>query len=290
VGFEWAYAGRYDRIAAVLAATPKATLADMAALQTDTRSPVAARLLPVLRAVGTDDAGLRDTIAWLAAWDMRLAAGSPQAALFETWFGRYLRRLVMEAVMPAGLRAEVGPAEVTAVVGLMERPDARLGPDPAAARDRLMLAALRAALADLDRELGPDRARWAWGRLHRVVFEHPLAAFADAALRARMTVGPAALGGSGQTVGAAAYRVRDFRAVAGASFRMLLDVGNWDASLAINGPGQSGDPASPHFRDLFPLWLAGKYIPLSYSRAAVERVTERRIELAPAARAVSVRK
>jgi penicillin amidase len=290
VGFEWAYAGRYNRIAAVLAATPKATLAGMAALQTDTLSPVAERLLPVLRAVRTEDAGLRDAIAWLAAWNMRLDAESPQAALFETWFGRYLRRQVAEAVLPASLHAAVGPGEVIAVIDLMEHPDARLGADPAAARDRLMLAALRAALADLDRELGPDRARWAWGRLHRVVFEHKLAAFADAALKARMTVGPAALGGSGQTVGAAAYRVRDFRAVAGASFRMLLDVGGWDASLAINSPGQSGDPASPHFRDLFPLWLAGEYFPLSYSRAAVERVTERRIELEPPAREVSVRK
>ena len=96
-------------------------------------------------------------------------------------------------------------------------------------------------------------------------------------------MGPAGKSGSGQTVGAAAYRSHDFRAVAGASFRMVLDVGNWDASLAVNSPGQSGDPASAHFRDLFPLWLAGEYFPLAYSRAAVERATERRIELVPAA-------
>jgi penicillin amidase len=283
VGFEWAYAGRYNRIAAVLEATPKATVADMARLQNDELSPLAAPLIGVLRGLATDDPELRSAIAWLGEWDGQLTAESPQGALFEMWFGRYLRRDVVAAVMPEPLRAAVWPGEVAAILALMQHPDARLGADPVATRDRVMLASLRAALTDISRELGADRTRWAWGRLHKVVFEDPIAAFADPALRAAMTVGPAGKSGSGQTVGAAAYRSHDFRAVAGASFRMVLDVGNWDASLAVNSPGQSGDPASAHFRDLFPLWLAGEYFPLAYIRAAVERATERRIELVPAA-------
>ena len=36
----------------------------------------------------------------------------------------------------------------------------------------------------------------------------------------------------------------DYQLIAGASFRMVLDVGNWDASRTINTPGQSGDPFS----------------------------------------------
>ena len=31
--------------------------------------------------------------------------------------------------------------------------------------------------------------------------------------------------------------------------RLILDVGNWDASVCVNAPGQSGDPASPHYAD-----------------------------------------
>jgi penicillin amidase len=52
---------------------------------------------------------------------------------------------------------------------------------------------------------------------------------------------------------------------------MVLDVGNWDQSRAINTPGQSGNPYSAHYRDLAPLWAAGEYVPLLYSRDAVER-------------------
>ena len=71
---------------------------------------------------------------------------------------------------------------------------------------------------------------------------------------------------------------------AGASVRMVLDVGRWDNSVAINTPGQSGDPFSPHYRDLFPLWAAGNYVPLLFSRAAVEREAETVLTLMPADR------
>ena len=62
-----------------------------------------------------------------------------------------------------------------------------------------------------------------------------------------------------------------------------MDVGAWDNSMAINTPGQSGDPMSPHYRDLFPLWAAGTYVPLRYSRAAVEGDAETVIRFTPAA-------
>ena len=71
--------------------------------------------------------------------------------------------------------------------------------------------------------------------------------------------------------------------VHGASFRMVVDVGAWDNSVTINTPGQSGDPFSPHYRDLFPSWAAGGFVPMLYSRRAVERATERVISLHPAA-------
>ena len=62
---------------------------------------------------------------------------------------------------------------------------------------------------------------------------------------------------------------------------MVLDVGQWDASRVVNTPGQSGDPSSPHYRDLAPLWAAGNYFPLLYSRDAVERNVSQRLQLQP---------
>jgi len=84
-------------------------------------------------------------------------------------------------------------------------------------------------------------------------------------------------------VNASAYRTSDFRQIGGPSARLVIDVGNWDNSKAVNHPGQSGDPDSQHYRDLAPLWRAGQYFPLLYSVKAVENAAERKIELSPPA-------
>ena len=69
------------------------------------------------------------------------------------------------------------------------------------------------------------------------------------------------MGGGNNVPHAAGYSTSTFKVTSGASFRMVLDVGNWDASRAINTPGQSGNPYSPHYRDLAPLWATGDYVP-----------------------------
>jgi penicillin amidase len=78
-----------------------------------------------------------------------------------------------------------------------------------------------------------------------------------------------------------AYRPQDFRVTIGASVRLVMDVGNWDASLFVNAPGQSGDSRSPHYHDLAPLWAKGEYAPLLYSDDAVSAATEAVIQLFP---------
>lgn len=62
----------------------------------------------------------------------------------------------------------------------------------------------------------------------------------------------------------------------------MIDVGDWDASVAMNAPGQSGVPDSPHYRDLFADWAADRAFPLLYGRTAVARHTTRVITLRPA--------
>jgi penicillin amidase len=89
-------------------------------------------------------------------------------------------------------------------------------------------------------------------------------------------------GGGAFTVNANSYPSATMKVTGGASFRMALDVGNWDAALAFNVPGQSGDPASPHYSDLLDLWAKDTPFPLLYSRAAIEKATELKILLTPA--------
>jgi penicillin amidase len=145
----------------------------------------------------------------------------------------------------------------------------------------LLLASLRATLDELKARLGPDMNTWSWGRLHHARFEPAVAVLADRPLAAQMSVGPLQTPGSSSTPRAATWRNPDFRQTAGASVRLVMDVGGWDNSMAVNTPGQSGDPFSAHYRDLFPLWSAGGYFPLRFTRTAVEAETEAVLVLTP---------
>jgi penicillin amidase len=123
---------------------------------------------------------------------------------------------------------------------------------------------------------------WTWGRLHQAKWDPAIADLADPQLAAQLGVGPLQTPGSASTPRAQSYRASDFSVTAGASVRLVLDVGAWDNSVFINTPGQSADPYSAHYRDLFPKWAEGSYAPLAFSREAVGRVAETAIALTPA--------
>ena len=129
--------------------------------------------------------------------------------------------------------------------------------------------------------MGADSATWQWGRIHHGYFEHALSPLGSGGDGVRMDVGPLPIAGSDSTPMNTMYRTNDFRVVLGASFRIVIDVGGWDNSVCINSPGQSGDPRSPHYGDLAPLWSRGEYVPLLYSREAIDGAAERIIMLSP---------
>jgi len=278
VGFEWSNDARMARISEVLAANDKLTLADAMALQTDPYDITARRMVALLAPIKADEPKLASALELLRAWNHETSADSAGAALYEVWIGKHLGRTTVARAAPQAARAVIGGGDIAAVMDLLEHPDASL---PAQARDEVLRQSLTAAYDEVAQRLGPDPKAWAWGKLHQARFEHALSPLVDPARREALAVGPAPMPGTSLSPLAASWRPDTFRVTAGASFRMVLDVGAWDNSVTINTPGQSGDPASPHYRDLFPLWVKGEYVPLSYSRPAVEAATERVLTLIP---------
>jgi penicillin amidase len=267
-GFEWTDGARYARLSEALEGKRRWSVADTLALQTDVTCVPARRLCALL-------ARMPDThAAWvlLAGWDHRLAAESGPAALFEIWFGKHLLPGVLPALAPQGLADMVAAPDTQLILHLLE------GEEHAARRDQLLRGTLHAAWDEAVALLGPDPAAWAWGRLHQGYFEHPLSRLAPD-LVAQLDVGPVPKGGSYLTINNNGWRAKDFRVISGVSWRMVLDVGDWDASFTINSPGQSGDPDSPHYRDLFAVWAKDEYVPLLFSAAAVDAAAEARILL-----------
>jgi penicillin G amidase len=267
LGHEWTDRSRATRIHEALAAVAVHDLADSRALQTDVSSTPARRILAALDGLDLGPAG-----AFLARWDGRLEAGSAPAALFELWWTKHLKPALLAAVCPdPAVRPLLLPGDIETLVPLVE--DGRRLPD----RAGLLRATLDAAWADAVARLGSDPARWRWGSLHHGYFEHALTPLGAQDLDA----GPEPMGGSGATPMHTGYRPSDFRVIAGASVRLVMDVGDWDRSVCINAPGQSGDPRSPHYRDLTGRWAAGDYVPMLYTRAAVDAAARTVIRLVP---------
>jgi penicillin G amidase len=282
IAFEWTDRSRIDRINELLRAKTNMTLADSMAIQTDAVSTQSRRAVALLDTLSSQDPEVAQALALLKAWNHEESTSSAAAAIYEVWATKHLGRATVARATPEAARKLVGDAHLEAVIDYLERPDNALGADPMAARNAILSESLKAALAELTLRLGPSMTFWAWGRLHHATFEPAVAVLADPQLRAQMTVGPLETPGSSSTPRAQTYRASDFSVVSGASVRMVLDVGAWDNSVAINTPGQSDDPMSAHYRDLFPMWAEGSYAPLRFSRAAVERDAEDRIHLTPA--------
>ncbi len=284
VAFEWTDPSRVTRIKEVLAADARVSLYDSMQLQGDAVSPQARRLVKLVKSTpgGTVNINVDHAIKLLTSWDGHMAVDSPAAAIYETWSTRYLGKAVVARVTPAAARELVGGGHLEAIVTYLENPDTRLGARPLEARNEVILESLKAATDELAQRLGSDPHSWAWGRLHMAKWEPAIGVLADPQLRAQMTIGPVATPGSASTPRAQSYRASDFGVTAGASVRFVIDVGAWDNSMMINTPGQSADLGSRHYRDLFPIWAEGGYVPLAFSREAVDRVASRIIKLAPA--------
>jgi penicillin G amidase len=242
-------------------------------LQNDQLSLPAQRIVALLKNMPAPE--------MLRNWDGVEGVDSGPAALFEVWRTRHLGPAFVKAVLPPAAVGLIDQPDSAVLLDALEHPEAWFGTDAVAKRDRLLTTTLDSAYSDVTTLLGPDPATWKWGDLQHSRFEHPLSTMVDEATRGRLNVGPFPRGGSELTVNASPFQDNDFRHIRGPSFRMVLDVGSWDASLAVNTPGQSGVPDSPHYRDLANQWRSGTYFPLLYSRSEIERNAEQRIILLP---------
>jgi penicillin amidase len=269
---------RYDRIADVLKTQDKHTLADSVALQHDTLSTPARQFLALLPQ--TPSTAAKPAVDLLRAWDARIDRNSGAAALFEAVWREAGKRMLAAIVPPRakGLIPSIAPS---LLLELLARPDARLGADPAAARDAMLDAALVAGWAAIRDKLGPDPAAWRYGTLHQVRLRHPLSAI-PAIAKAFPAIEGEGSGGDGYTVMARWLGSSSWQVGGGASYLQVIDVGAWDNSLMLILPGQSTDPRSPHYRDQYRNWANGQMQPMPFSRAAVDARAATRTTLKPA--------
>jgi len=282
IGFEWSDPYRWTRAAEVLGSGRLHSMADMMALQTDYLSIPARTLVPMLRHVAPGGADTERARQMLLAWDFVLAPESVAAGVYNA-FERRLRGNVQAVVVPESARQHVRGMAMVKVIGHLTAPGGEFGEDPVAGRDAVLLRSLEEAVGDLRGRLGGDVERWQYGQpdyKHATIY-HPLSRAVPADLAARFTVGPLPRGGNSYTLNNTGGGDNQ---TSGASFRIIVDTGDWDLAVGSNTPGQSGDPDSPFYDNLFELWANDRFFPVFYSRERVESVAAERTMLVPGGR------
>ena len=279
IGWEWSDPYRWARASEVLGSGRRHTMTDMMALQTDYTSIPARTLVPMLRHLASSDAATERARQRLLAWDFVLAPESVAAGIYVAFEGR-LRQNVHAAFVPGSARGLLRGMALVKVVSHLTMPGGEFGADPVAGRDALVVRSLEEAVAELRGKLGADMDGWRYGQAaykHATIF-HPLSRALPGELADRFTVGPLPRGGYGNTLNSTGGGDNQ---TSGASFRIIVDTGDWDRAVGSNTPGQSGDPDSSFYENLFELWAADRYFPVFYSRERVESVAAERLMLTP---------
>ncbi|MFH9013009.1 penicillin acylase family protein [Streptomyces sp. NPDC017943] len=253
LGVEFAPPHRHDRIAALLAAKDRWSAADMPAVHVDTHLGSAAPLLDLLRSLGTltpGAAALRDR---LLAWDRRMDADSPDAALYAAVRSALVRRL---AAHPAFAALTVPPAYPEVF-----RPWLALLPRIGFALEHLLTA---------DDLYGVDRPAAAREAVEEVALRPPTGVWGDThrlapwrALEPQAPVEEPGLSGDHDCVlcTSGVPGLTDL-AARGPAARYVWDLARREDSRWVVPLGASGVPGSPHHRDQLPLWLGGDLVPV----------------------------
>ena len=261
----WAAPYRARRIQDLLTSKEKLSVEDFREIQADTYSYADAVFITEVLKLGAplqdSSPEWRELLAALDGCDAMMNPESASIALSAAMRDSFLRRITSGALGAelAGKYAWSGSG--TFVHRIITTQPREWLPKEFDSYQTLILACYRDARELLTKRIGPNRSQWTWGRLTQVRFQHPLA---NAPLiGGQFAIAPVPQSGGNYTVNRGPL----------VSMRYVADVGNWDNTRQGIPLGQSGDPASPHWKDQLESWLTVKPPVFPFSKNAVMNAT-----------------
>ncbi len=296
-GVDHAPGYRARRIQEMLNARPRFSIRDFQDMQLDVFDYLGQAIAPYFTLVDPRDAWERRAQKALVEWNYRRDRESVAALVFELVLIHLLDLVFADKLGPfAGdyigvprwpeLNSAFSYQAAVKLAQLLEQEDSWWFGEGMTGRPRtreeLLGLALTRAVQTLKDEIGEDARRWQWGRLHQVIWRHPLGGLRF--FRNLLNRGPFPAAGSPFTINAhhIDYSLPIKTITAAPVFRMVVDPDNWDRSTFVTCPGQSGLPSHRFYDNLMHVWLEGEMVPMRFSRAKVEESDPLyRLELTP---------
>jgi penicillin G amidase len=299
LGNIWMNGYRARRVTEMLANKTNLGLEDFCRIQMDVTCLPGLEFVDKLKALDLgskngEDEDLNLALEKIFSWDGRLATDSVGGTLYEV-----TRHILIRELLEPGLGKELtlklmgqgfhpllkstqefyGYDTVT-LLRLMDNP-ASGWVQQAGGLEAAAAHSLKAAVAWLRAELGPDPESWQWGRLHQVPFSHALSL--QKPLDQVFNRGPFSIGGNTDTpCQTSTHPATPYgNNLNSPSNRHIIDLGNFSRSLWIFPPGQSGQLGSKHYDDLIDPWLNGRYHPMLWEREEIEGELAARLVLEP---------
>lgn len=273
---------RMMRIVDVLSAADALTLSDMKDLQNDWYNMHAARRLPLFIERVRDhaarfpekyDGAAATGLSIMADWAENPVSLPEQAApaIYAAWYLNFMEDVFREKMGDTLYHRFIdkGYLAYKALDHLLEKGESAWFENGGAGKtndvgDMPAKAYLR-AMETLSARLGPNPETWQWQDLQSVALSHVLGE--NRILARFFNRGPHPWGGDHETVGRAAYNLKEPFEVtfaAGLRYIAVMDPEGIDARAVIAG-GQSGHFLSDHYDDQLETWLDGRYYRVGFA-------------------------
>lgn len=290
---EWAAGERAARIEEMILATLTTqgviTTDDMARIQLDTKTLLAADYVPLLLSLNPTSDQMEEALRYLSEWDHQEQRDSVATTIFEIFYMHLAETVLADEL---GDISDVylfdGNAQRMFFHHLASDEDAIWWDDVTTeqmeTRDDILHNALEETVIWLERKLGKNMAGWQWGELHTITFENvPLGRFGIPAIAVLLNRGPYSIDGGNSVINATGWNWENpAPSRSGVSFRLIVDLSDVDKAQAIHATGQSGHPYHPHYTDFIEMWVEGEYHPVYLSEAAIAEQVVEQLILVPA--------
>jgi penicillin amidase len=256
IGYDWADPYRGDRVNSFLESKDKFNMKDMTNLQIDYYSIPSKQIIDMSKDYITNNLKYFKK---LIEWNNILDKNSIAAGIYIEWQTQlhleFIKKFVPESVQ------EYIYVQIYKIIEGISKMSAQ-------EKTEFLNKTFDLTIKSLIEKYGDESSGWIYGQENykHVKIYHPLEKVVNDSIKDIIGLDTYPRGGDGFTPGSTSSELNQR---SGGSFRVVINTKDWDNSFATNSPGQSGNPKSKFYKNLYEDWANDKFFPLLYSKNKV---------------------
>ena len=256
VGYNWADPYRGNRIKSVIESKEKFNMEEMIDLQVDYYSIPSEE---IIRLASGNISNHQNYFEKLEKWNNILDKDSVEAGVYIEWQTQIYVEFI-NSFVPESVKEYLDIQIFRIIETISKMSDSN--------RAKFLDKTFNASIDNLKDRYGEDSENWIYGQqdYKHVKIYHPLENVVNDSIRSLVELKTYPRGGDGFTPGSTSSNLNQR---SGGSFRVVINTKDWDNSFATNSPGQSGNPNSKFYKNLYEDWANDKFFPLLFSKSKV---------------------